>query len=389
MSVPQPISYRICTRCVMDSSDAHISFDKNGYCNHCREYELKIGQELPDPPTAASLLQNLVRKIKEDGRGKAYDCVIGLSGGVDSSYVALQVKRLGLRPIGIHLDNGWNSELAVQNVENTVRKLKIDLITKVLDWSEFSDLQRSFFYASVPNCEAPTDHAIVASLFQCAAKFRIRYIISGSNLTTEGMHLPPEWGHDSKDWRNIRDIQRKHGKLTLKSFPHLTFPGFCWRLFVNRIRFTPLLNYLAYHKQEAIYTIQQELGWKNYGRKHGESIFTRFYQEYYLPKKFGFDKRRLHLSTLILSGQVLRADALTQLAQPLFSADELREYETLFLKKLKFTPEAWSQILQAKPQAHTAYRHNCMLSKRDSALYRLGRRIATSRRHLPSKGAMS
>jgi len=367
----------------MDTSDVHISFDANGCCNHCREYQLKAVAELPNSPVATRLLENLFRKIKEDGRGKAYDCVIGLSGGVDSSYVALQIKRLGLRPIAVHLDNGWNSELAVQNIENIVRKLKIDLISKVLDWPEFSDLQRSFFYASVPNCEAPTDHAIVASLFQCAAKFRVRHIISGSNLATEGMHLPPEWGHDSKDWQNIYDIHKKHGKLPLKSFPHLTFAAFCWRLFVNHIRFTPLLNYVAYHKQEAIATIQKELGWKNYGRKHGESIFTRFYQEYYLPIKFGFDKRRLHLSTLILSGQVSRANALDQLSLPLFSSDELREYEALFLKKLKFTPEAWEQILQAEPRSHTAYRHNWMLSQSDSVLYRLGRRIATSRRHLP------
>ena len=382
-------AYRICTRCVMDTSDVHISFDTNGCCNHCREYQLKAVAELPNSSVATRLLENLVRKIKEDGRGKAYDCVIGLSGGVDSSYVALQIKRLGLRPIAVHLDNGWNSELAVHNIENIVRKLKIDLITKVLDWPEFSDLQRSFFYASVPNCEAPTDHAIVASLFQCAAKFRVRHIISGSNLATEGMHLPPEWGHDSKDWQNIYDIHRKHGKLPIKSFPHLTFAAFCWRLFVNQIRFTPLLNYIAYHKQDAINTIQQELGWKNYGRKHGESIFTRFYQEYYLPKKFGFDKRRLHLSTLILSGQVSRADALAQLALPLFSADELCEYEALFLKKLKFTSEDWEQILQAEPQAHTSYQNNWMLSKRDSVLYRLGRRIATSRRRLAPSGVTS
>lgn len=388
MSSPSP-SYRICTRCVMDTSDAYISFDEKGHCNHCREYTLKIGRELPDRTTAERLLGELVRDIKADGMGKPYDCVIGLSGGVDSSYVALQAKRLGLRPIAIHLDNGWNSELAVQNIENIVRKLNIDLVTKVLDWSEFSDLQRSFFYSSVPNCEAPTDHAIIATLFEHAAKFRIRYILSGSNVTTEGMHLPPAWGHDSKDWTNIRDIHRQHGTLPLKSFPHLSFPAFCWRLFVNHVKFAPLLNLVDYNKQAAIQTIQQELGWKNYGRKHGESIFTRFYQEYYLPKKFGFDKRRLHLSTLIASGQISRADALALLTQPLFSAEELREYETLFLKKLRFSEETWAQILQSPPRPHAAYRHNWILSKRESALYHFGRRIATSRRRLPAPAEAS
>jgi len=363
----------------MDTSDAFITFDERGFCNHCRTFERKLAEELPPLDRAGDLLARLVVQIKAEGRGRPYDCVIGLSGGVDSSYVALQVVRLGLRPLAIHLDNGWNSELAVKNIESIVRTLDIDLITHVLDWDEFADLQRSFFYASVSNCEMPTDHAINATLFHHAAKHRIRHIISGSNLMTEGMHLPPAWGHDNKDWANILDIHRKHGRVPLKTFPRMTFFNFLWYVFVRRIRFVPLLNLVPYRKDEVTHVIEKELGWRNYGRKHGESSFTRFYQEHYLPVKFGFDKRRLHLSTLIMSGQISREEALRQLVAPLFVPQELRDYEELFLKKLRFTREEWAKILATAPRAHTEYRHNTLLSARHTPLYRFGRKVATGR----------
>jgi N-acetyl sugar amidotransferase len=363
----------------MDTSDPDIEFDGSGICGHCRKLEQKLRRELPDADAAASRLAALVDRIKADGRGKPFDCIIGLSGGVDSTYVALKVAQLGLRPFAIHLDNGWNSELAVKNIENTVKTLRIDLSTHVLNWPEFSDLQRSFFLASVVNCEMPTDHAIVATLFRHAAKFGLRYVISGSNLATEGMGLPEAWGHDNKDWTNIRDIHARHGKVKLASYPHLSFASFCWNIGARGIRFVPILNLLGFRKAEAIRVIESELGWRNYGRKHGESIFTRFYQEHYLPVKFGYDKRRVHLSTLVMTGQISRPEALRQLEEPLFRPEELVEYRTLFLKKLRFSEGDWERILKAAPVPHRAYRHNGFLSDRNSRLYRFGRNLATSR----------
>jgi N-acetyl sugar amidotransferase len=363
----------------MDTSDPDISFDDQGVCNHCHQYDFRRRLELPSPDQALVILEDIVARIKSEGRRKRYDCIIGVSGGVDSSYVAYQVHRLGLRALAVHLDNGWNSELAVQNIEKAISTFGIDLHTVVLRWEEFRDLQRSFFLASVANCEMPTDHAILAALFDAAARTGTRYILSGSNFVGEGISLPRAWGHDNKDWTNISAIHAKHGKIPLRSFPRLPFAKFLWRIAVNRIRFIPILNYVPYVKTDAISLLKKEIGWREYGRKHGESLFTRYYQEHYLPVKFGFDKRRLHLSALVNSGQMVRDDALYQLTLPLFFKQELESGTEFFLKKLMFTPSEWTEIMQAPPRAHSEYAINRWLSARDSTLYKLGRKLATSR----------
>ena len=363
----------------MDTSDPDIVFDHQGVCHHCHQYEARRLLELPSPEQAEIILRDTVAKIKADGRGKEYDCVIGLSGGVDSSFVAHHVHRLGLRALAVHLDNGWNSELAVKNVESIVSRYGIDLRTVVLQWEEFRDLQRSFFLASVANCEMPTDHAILAALFDAAAKAGTRYILSGSNFVGEGIFLPSSWGHDNKDWPNIRAIHAKHGARPLRTFPRLPFAKFLWRIAVNRIRFIPILNYVPYVKTDAIALLKREINWREYGRKHGESLFTRFYQEHYLPVKFGFDKRRLHLSTLVNSGQISRDEALHQLGLPLFTPQELDSGSDFFLKKLIFTPAQWAEIMRTPPRAHSEYATNRWLSARGSLLYKLGRNLATAR----------
>jgi len=369
---------RSCVRCVMDTSDPDITFDQAGLCNHCLQYDARRQHELPDPDERDALLADIVAKIKASGKGKPYDCVIGLSGGVDSSYVALQVKRLGLRTLGVHLDNGWNSDAAVSNINQIVTRLGIDLHTHVLPWEEFRDLQKSFFRASVVNCEMPTDHAILAVLFSVAAKYRVKYILSGSNFVSEGIFVPMAWGYDYRDWRNLKAIHRTFGTTPLHTYPRLPLRKLAWHVGVNRLKFFPILNYVEYVKSAAITELIDTLGWRPYGRKHGESHFTRFYQEHYLVKKFGYDKRRLHLSVLINSGQISRIDALAQLEQPLYTPEELRESVSFVCKKLGFSESEWHEIMSMPPLSHFSFHTNPLLA-RNSIIYNWGRRIVTGR----------
>ena len=255
--------YRICSKTVMDTiSDPDIVFDENGICNYCYEFSDKLKIRVPPPKIAEAELKSIVDKIKSSGKRKQYDCIIGVSGGVDSTYTAWLVKKLGLRPLAVHLDNGWNSELAVKNVENILGRLGIDLYTEVLDWEMFRDLQLAFLKASTPDGEIPTDHAILAVLYKTAAKFNIRYIISGMNFRSEGM-LPPTWARGYLDWKYIRSVQKQFGTQSLGTFPHLTVTGFLYYNLVRGIRSISLLNYVNFNRAEAIQVIEQELGWRN------------------------------------------------------------------------------------------------------------------------------
>lgn len=370
---------RICAKCVMDTSDPEIVFDKDGVSNYWRDNKRKLERELISGKRGIAMTEEIVNRIKCETKDADYDCIIGLSGGVDSSFLAYWVKKLGLRPLAIHMDNGWNSELAVYNIERVVRELDIDLYTEVLDWEEFRDLQRSFFFASVPNCEIPTDHAIVATLFRFAQKLRIKYIISGSNIVTEGIAQRGA-GHDNKDWTHISDIQKKFGKRKLLSYPHMSTVSFAKAILVDRVQFVPLLNYLDYDWHKARETLQGQIGWRPYKRKHGESLFTRFFQEYYLPNKFGIDKRRMHFSSLICAGQMTREEALTLLEQPLYSEDELNAEIEFVCDKLQFTTDEFSGIMAAAPRKHSSYRMSLLFQSHDSEVYRWARRIATGRK---------
>ncbi|MEX2375969.1 MAG: N-acetyl sugar amidotransferase, partial [Dehalococcoidia bacterium] len=302
--------YQICVRCVMDTTDPDIEFDAEGVCNHCRWYDANLERRIIlDPLERERALNDYVARIKADGRGKQYDCIIGVSGGVDSTYVAYLTKKLGLRPLAVHLDNGWNSGLAVKNIERVLRKLDIDLFTEVLDWEEFRELQRSFLYASTPDGEVPTDHAIYAVLMREAKRNGLRYIVNGRNFQTEGSRVV-KWAYGHTDWRYIRGVHRRFGSVRLRTYPHYTLPQLAWATFARRLRFLSILNYIDYQKEEAMSVLQNDLGWVYYGGKHYESIYTRFYQAYVLPEKFNIDKRRMHESDLIRSGQTTRAVAL-------------------------------------------------------------------------------
>lgn len=346
--------YQICTRCIMDTTDPGILFDENGVCNHCRDYDLKAGKNVFSGAAAERKLNEIVGKIKEEGRNKEYDCIIGLSGGIDSSYLALQAKRLGLRPLAIHFDNGWNSELSVKNIENIVKKLGFDLYTYVIDWEEFRDLQVSFFKASVVDIELLTDNAITSVLYRIAREKKIRYFLDGQNVVTEGV-MPKAWVHLKSDLKNIRAIQKRFGTRKIESFPTL---GPWKKIIYQLLRVLQpicLLNYFPYNKDEAIKTLERELGWRYYGGKHYESIFTKFYQAYVLPVKFHIDKRRAHLSTLVCSGQMSRKDALAAMEEELYPAAELKADKEYVLKKLGLSNAEFEEIMGLPVKSHLDY----------------------------------
>jgi N-acetyl sugar amidotransferase len=357
--------YQICTRCVMDTSDPDITFDEAGVCNHCRSYDAMVRDlvERAGRGERQSELEAIAARIKESGSGRDYDCIMGLSGGVDSSYVAYSAKRLGLRPLAVHFDSGWNSELAVSNIENIVKRLGIDLHTHVVDWEEMRDLQLAFFKASVANCDTPTDHAFPAVLYREAARHGIKYILSGTNYATEFI-LPSAWGYSSSDKRQLMDISRKFGKVRLKEYPRIGFfAQYLWYPYVRGIKTVRLLNYLPYDKQQAKKTIAAELGWRDYGGKHYESVFTRFFQGYYLPVKFGYDKRRAHLASLINSGQMSREEALAELEHPTYGAAQQQEDKEFVAKKLGLKPQELDAIFALPNRHYSEYKSNDWLLK--------------------------
>jgi N-acetyl sugar amidotransferase len=352
--------YEICSRCIMDTSDPEIVFDVNGICNHCQAYDLRAATELPSEGIGKAKLERLTAQIQRDGRGKAYDCVIGVSGGVDSTMVAYTVKNLGLRPLAVHLDNGWDSELAVQNIERTLERLEIELFTYVIDWEEFKDLQLSFFKASVANVEALTDHAINAVLFKAAAKHGIKFVITGGNLATEAV-MPGSWMYDARDLRHIVAIQKRFGSKPILSFPHCSVVEYFYYAFFKQIKYVPILNYILYVKSEAKELIERELGWRDYGGKHYESIFTRFFQAYYLPIKFKMDKRRPHLSTMILSGQVTRHAALAEMEKELYPPELFNQDFEFFLKKMELTSDEFDRIMKLPLKTYKDYPSNAWI----------------------------
>lgn len=338
----------------MDSSDPDIKFDEQGVCNHCHHYDHVATKRLVPTNERAEVLKKTVEQIKLDGKGKPYDCVIGVSGGVDSTYVAYLTKELGLRPLAVHFDNGWNSELAVANIEKTLRTLNIDLQTYVVDWPEFRDLQLSFLKASTPDGEVPTDHAIVALLYQTAIRLNIKTILLGVNVASESI-MPLKWGYGYSDFRYIKAVQKQFGTVPLRTYPHYSLPQLFYYMKVKSLKLVPILDLVDYQKEEVMQLIQDKLGWIYYGGKHYESIYTRFYQSYVLPKKFGIDKRRAHYSNLVLSGQLTRASAEDMLKTPPCSAEQAEQDKTYVIKKLGLTTAEFSDLMALPLKTFTSY----------------------------------
>ncbi|MGQ0829491.1 MAG: N-acetyl sugar amidotransferase [Bacteroidota bacterium] len=346
--------YSICTRCIMDTSDHEITFDEKGYCNHCIEYFKLAPLYIYNGKKSDIELQKIITGIKEAGKNSDYDCMVGISGGVDSSYVAYTAKKLGLRVLAFHFDNGWNSELAVNNIENIVKKLGFDYQTWVVDWEEFRDLQTAFLKASVANIETPTDHAFLAATYRLCAKYNIKYFLSGSNFATEGI-LPQSWGYNAKDLKHLKAIHNQYGKVPFKTYPLLGFNREFYYTYMKGIKMVRLLNYVPYDKSNAMKIIQDELGWVYYGGKHYESVFTRFFQAYILPEKFHIDKRKAHLSTLICSGQITREHALEEMKKPAYPEGMLKEDKEYVIKKLDITDGEFDAIMKEPEKNYTEY----------------------------------
>jgi len=361
--------YQICKRCVMDTTDPQIAFDEQGYCNHCTNAIKKLNEiYFIDPETKRKKLNEIVNKIKEDGKKKKYDCVIGLSGGVDSSYLAyIVVKVLGLRPIAVHVDNGWNSELAVMNIDNIVNKLGIDLITHVIDWEEFKDLQKAYLKASVIDLEALSDNAIVIAIHRILKKYKLNYFLIGFNQAAESI-MPTSWLYSPKyDSLNIKSIYEKFGKkLKLKTYPMLSFIEYIQYRFFDNSTSINILDLVHYDKKNAISILQSELNWKDYGGKHYESKITQFYQAFILPNKFNVDKRKAHLSSLICSDQIRRTEALQILEELPYDVRKLHEDKGYFLKKLEMNEAELEIIMKSKPVQHYDY------SSYNEMFYKLG-----------------
>lgn len=346
--------YRICTRCIMDTTDPDIQFDENGVCNHCKGYDDSARSLLRPDAAGQQELERVVSEIKARGKGKDHDCIIGVSGGVDSSFVAYMVKQLGLRPLVVSMDNGWDSELAVSNVEKVAKWLDTEVHKCVLEWEEFKDLQLSFLRASVSDAEIPTDHAIGAVLYRTAMQNDISYIISGSNMVTEGI-LPGSWTYGIWDWKYIRSVHQGFGKTELRNFPHYSMLDSLYYTSVKKIKTVRILNYQPYVKKEAMHILEAELDWEYYGGKHYESIYTRFLQGYILPRKFNIDKRKAHLSTLICSGQTTRAEALEEMKRAPYPEEMQQEDRVYVIKKLGLTEAEFEEIMSLPVRTHADY----------------------------------
>ncbi|MDF1734020.1 MAG: N-acetyl sugar amidotransferase [Minwuia sp.] len=341
-----------CTNCIMTKmDDPTLTFDEDGVCSLCRKFQGMLAELPGNKEESDKILLPMIEKIKERGKGHPYDCITGVSGGVDSTYVCLLMKRYGLRPLCVHFDNGWNTELAVENINRMIDILGFDLETYVIDWEDFRELQIAYLKSGVIDIEVATDHAIYGSLYSMAIKNDIPFIISGVNTATEDF-MPYHWCFDKHDDANIKDIYRKHGsKRPLKNYP---FVDARLRRKIKRsnIEVIRILNMLPINIDEMKADITRELGWKPYDGKHHESIFTRFYQGYILPRKFGVDKRKAHLSNLVCAGMTTRQQALAEFQQDIYPPSQAREDLEFVSKKLQFSVEEFEQLMREPPRRH-------------------------------------
>jgi aminotransferase len=374
------VGYRQCVRCVMDTSDPDITFDAQGVCNHCRHFDEVTRKDWFPNEEGERRWAAQVEQIRAAGKGKEYDCILGLSGGVDSSYLALRVKDWGLRPLVVHVDAGWNSELAVANIEKIVKHCNFDLHTHVVDWEEMRDLHLAYLKAGVANQDVPQDHVFFSSLYHFATRNGIRYILSGGNIATEGV-FPKAWHGSAMDAINLRAIHKQFGERPLRTYSTIGFfDYFVWYPFVRKMRTARPLNFMPYDKQQAIVELEEKMGWRSYGRKHGESLFTKLFQNYYLPTKFGYDKRKPHYASLIVSGQMSRDEALAKLQEPLYDPKELEVDISYFCKKLRISRQQFDAFVAAPahhysdfPTWNSRYR---MLKKAQGLVERaLGRQV--------------
>lgn len=344
------MKYQICNRCVADTTILGINFDKNGVCNYCKIHD-EMEKEYPQGKEAQKKLKELVGKIKISGKGKKYDCVVGVSGGRDSTYLLYIAVKLGLRPLAVHFDNGWNSALAVTNIKNILTKLNVDLETIVVDWAEFKDLQRSFLLASVSDAEIPTDVGILGTLHRVAAREGIKYILNGHSFRTEGV-MPIGWTY--MDGRYIKSVQKQFGTQKLKTFPNFNLWDMFYYTFIKKIKTVPLLNYVEYKHTNVAKVLEKEVDWTYSGGHHHESYYTHFFQSFLLPQKFKIDKRKIEYSAKIRSGQMKRVDAIREISEITYPYDpELVGYT---ITKLGFSQKEFKEkIMKRKVKTFRDY----------------------------------
>jgi N-acetyl sugar amidotransferase len=323
----------------MDTSDSRIQFDVNGVCDHCNDFYKNVKPSWNVDENSRKELAKIIEDIKMEGQGKEFDSILGLSGGVDSSYMLhIAVKEFGLRPLVFHVDGGWNSELAVHNIQMLVDKLGLDLYTEVINWEEMKDFQLAFFKSGVPHIDIPQDHAFVATLYNFAHKYNIKYILNGGNISTECVRNPMEFLYYGTDMAQINDIRKKFGTIKMDSYPFSSVLRHKFFLrYVKGVKVIKSLNYMPYIKSDALRLLEHEYGWKPYPQKHFESRFTKFYEGYWLPERFGFDTRRVQFSSLILTGQMKREDALEQLKKTAYSPVTIDDEFNFIATKLGIT----------------------------------------------------
>lgn len=342
------MKYQCCTRCVMDTTDPKISFDAQGVCNHCHQFEEVTRKRWYPNAEGTRLWAAHLEEIKAAGKGQEYDCIIGLSGGVDSSYLAIKAHEWGLRPLVMHVDAGWNSELAVANIEAIVKHCGYDLHTHVVDWEDMRDLHLAYLRAGVSNQDVAQDHAFFAGLYHFATRNKIRYVLSGGNLATEGI-FPTSWHGSAMDAINLKAIHKKYGERKFKNYQTISFyEYYFWYPFIKKMRVLRPLNFMRYNKVEALEELEKTVGYKSYPRKHGESVFTKWFQNHYLPVKFNMDKRRPHFSSLIVSGQMTREEALHKLEEPLYDPAELEIDINYLCKKLRISRQEFDGFMSAE-----------------------------------------
>ena len=356
-------SYQICTNCVMDTSDPKITFDEKGMCDHCRSFYKSVLPKWQPNEAGRKVLEKKIEQIKKAGAGKDFDCILGISGGADSSYMAYLAKvEFGLRPLVFHVDGGWNSQIAVNNIEKLIDKLGLELFTEVIDWKEMRDLQLAFFKSGVPHIDLPQDHAFIATMYKFAEKHRVKYILNGGNISTECVRNPLDYFYYGTDMWQIRDIHGKFGQAPLVSFP---LSGILrhkvYLRYLKGVEVVKPLDYLPYIKKDAMKLLSDKFGWQIYARKHFESRFTKFYEGYWLPVKFGFDTRRVQYSSLILTGQMKREEALADLAKLPYDEETIAQDFEYISTKLGISVAELQGYMDAPRKSYKDYKNQLYL----------------------------
>ena len=361
--------YKVCSNCVMDTTDSRITFDAKGVCDHCTTFFDKVKPHWHTDERGERELRAMVEQIKASGKGKDFDCIIGMSGGIDSSYLTYIATEFGLRPLVFHVDAGWNSQEAVNNIEKLVDKLGLDLYTEVIDWEEMRDLQLAYFKSGVPHIDSPQDHAFFATMYKFAEQHDIKHILTGANLSTECIRNPIEWMYYQSDAIQLKDIHAKFGTKPLVNYPTTSILRHkIWLPYVKGIRVVRPLNLVPYDKAAAVKLLVDKFGWQPYPQKHFESRFTRFYEGYWLPKKFGFDTRKVQFSSLIVTGQMSREEALEKLTTPALDEATVRQEFEYVANKLGISTDELQGYLAAPNKTYRDYHSQ-------EAFYMIGARV--------------